>query len=170
MDQAVQDAAQPQDHLGSGFDSVRRAHQEIERAKPRLLEAKGFANAALDPVSIGRPGRMFFCHQQSEPCVAAFPLHPVERVAADAAPLSLAQQALELRFLPQAPGRVEPEALAGRGYSPRRRRPRARRLRSTARPPRVPLRTRKPWRRARRVFEGWYVRLVAIAPSEKGRY
>jgi hypothetical protein len=59
-----------------------------------------------------------------------------------------------LRFLPQPAGCIEPEALAGRGYNPRRRRPRARRLRSTARPPRVPLRARNPWRRARRVLEG----------------
>jgi hypothetical protein len=73
-----------------------------------------------------------------------------------------------LRFLREAPGCTEPEAFAARGYSPSRRRPRARRLRNTARPPRVPLRTRNPWRRARRVLEGWYVRLVAIAGPKKG--
>jgi hypothetical protein len=67
----------------------------------------------------------------------------------------VAQQAFELRFLPEPAGGIEPETLAARGYSPRRRRPLARRLRRTARPPRVPLRTRKPWRRARRVLEGW---------------
>jgi hypothetical protein len=67
----------------------------------------------------------------------------------------LTQQAFELRFFRQTPGRIQPEALAVRGYSPSRRRPRARRLRSTARPPRVPLRARNPWRRARRVLEGW---------------
>jgi hypothetical protein len=69
-------------------------------------------------------------------------------------PSPLAQQAFELRLSRQSPGAVEPVAPAARGYNPRRRRPLARRLRSTARPPRVPLRTRKPWRRARRVFEG----------------
>jgi hypothetical protein len=67
----------------------------------------------------------------------------------------LRQQALELGFLPQPPPGIQPEALERRGYNPRRRRPRARRLRSTARPPRVPLRTRNPWRRARRVLDGW---------------
>eukprot|EP00611_Tribonema_gayanum_P029556 TRINITY_DN794_c0_g2_i1.p1 TRINITY_DN794_c0_g2~~TRINITY_DN794_c0_g2_i1.p1 ORF type:complete len:277 (-),score=13.74 TRINITY_DN794_c0_g2_i1:192-986(-) len=38
---------------------------------------------------------------------------------------------------------------------PRRLRPLARRAFSTRRPPRVFMRTRKPWVRARRVFEGW---------------
>lgn len=44
----------------------------------------------------------------------------------------------------EAPRRIQPEALGGRGYSPRRRRPLARRLRNTLRPPGVRLRTRKP--------------------------
>jgi len=65
------------------------------------------------------------------------------------------QQILEVVFSPQAARRVQPEALARRDYNPTRRRPRARRLRSTLRPPALRLRTRKPWRRARRVFEGW---------------
>jgi hypothetical protein len=56
----------------------------------------------------------------------------------------LAQQVLEFGFLPQPPRRIQPEALGGRGYSPRRRRPLARRLRNTLRPPGVRLRTRKP--------------------------
>jgi len=56
----------------------------------------------------------------------------------------LSQQVLELGFSPQPPRRIQPEALGGRGYSPMRRRPRARRLRSTLRPPGVRLRTRKP--------------------------
>jgi hypothetical protein len=63
-----------------------------------------------------------------------------------------------LNLPPQAAARIETESLLRRGYadySARRRRPRARRLRSTLRPPGVRLRTRKPWRRARRVFEGW---------------
>ena len=37
----------------------------------------------------------------------------------------------------------------------RRLRPLARRALMTARPPRVFMRTRKPWVRARRVLEGW---------------
>jgi len=65
------------------------------------------------------------------------------------------QQIFEVVFSPQAARRVQPEALARRDYNPMRRRPLARRLRSTLRPPGVRLRTRKPWRRARRVFEGW---------------
>jgi hypothetical protein len=33
----------------------------------------------------------------------------------------------------------------------------------TARPPRVFMRTKKPWVRARRVFEGWYVRFIRLS-------
>ena len=60
------------------------------------------------------------------------------------------------------------QALAGRRADPagaadsgnidqtaRRLRPLARRALITARPPRVFMRTRKPWVRARRVLEGW---------------
>jgi len=82
----------------------------------------------------------------------------IKHVAAEAAPLALTQQLLELRLAAQPATRIEPETLARRRYnrySPTRRRPRARRLRNTARPPRVRLRTRKPWRRARRVLDGW---------------
>ena len=79
-----------------------------------------------------------------------------EGVAAEAAARSLAQQPLELRLLAQPARGIESETFSRYWrYSPRRRRPRARRRRSTARPPRVLARTRNPWRRARRVFDGW---------------
>jgi hypothetical protein len=80
-----------------------------------------------------------------------------EGVSVGAQALSLSQQPLEVRLAPQPPRRAEAEALrarCGSDYSPSRRRPRARRLRRTLRPPGVRLRTRKPWRRARRVLEG----------------
>ncbi len=38
----------------------------------------------------------------------------------------------------------------------------ARRALITARPPRVFMRTKKPWVRARRVLEGWYVRFIVV--------
>jgi hypothetical protein len=79
----------------------------------------------------------------------------IDGIALDAAPRALPQQVLEFGLLTQPARRIQPEALVGRDYSPRRRRPLARRLRSTLRPPGVRLRTKKPWRRARRVFEGW---------------
>lgn len=44
----------------------------------------------------------------------------------------------------------------------RRLRPLARRLLMTLRPPRLFMRTRKPWVRARRIFDGWKVRFIAI--------
>jgi len=70
-----------------------------------------------------------------------------ERVSLENASFALTQQALELGFLPQPACGVQGEALLRsryNGYNPRRRRPRARRLRNTLRPPRVLERTRKP--------------------------
>jgi len=79
-----------------------------------------------------------------------------EGVATKAASRPRAQQPLELRLLAQPARGIESETFPRYcRYSPRRRRPRARRRRSTARPPRVLARTRNPWRRARRVFDGW---------------
>ena len=45
----------------------------------------------------------------------------------------------------------------------RRLRPLARRALITARPPRVFMRIRKPWVRARRILEGWYVRFIVVS-------
>jgi len=95
--------------------------------------------------------------KDAEPRGAYLAPREVKREAARIAPLAGAQQLLEPRLLPQAALRIEAKSLLRRGdrsYNPMRRRPRARRLRSTLRPPGVRLRTRKPWRRARRVFEG----------------
>jgi len=96
--------------------------------------------------------------QDSQPWRFSGRARDVKSVARYAAPLGFAQQPLELRPVLQPTRAIEPVTLARcrySSYSPMRRRPRARRLRSTARPPRVRLRTRKPWRRARRVFDGW---------------
>ena len=120
-----------------------------------LLEPEGLADAALDTVAHDRRPRVAPRHQDAEARAAAIAVGEVERVAIRASPRPFAQQAFEFRLAPQAARRVQAETLAARGYNPRRRRPFARRLRSTARPPRVLLRTRKPWRRARRVLDGW---------------
>jgi hypothetical protein len=94
-------------------------------------------------------------NQHAEPCATGVAPRHIEGVTVQTVPRAVSQQGFEFGFLRQPARRIQPEALAGRGYSPRRRRPRARRLRSTLRPPGVRLRTRKPWRRARRVLEGW---------------
>jgi hypothetical protein len=62
-------------------------------------------------------------------------------------PLALPQQPFEFGSLPQPACGVQDETLlrcSYNGYNPRRRRPRARRLRKTLRPPRVLLRTINP--------------------------
>ena len=96
--------------------------------------------------------------QDAEPCSTGIAAPEIKSVACQAAPLAFAQQPLELGLAPQPARCIETESLLrGRynDYNPSRCRPRARRLRKTARPPRVRLRTRKPWRRARRVLDGW---------------
>jgi hypothetical protein len=94
-------------------------------------------------------------NQHAESRGSRFAPRYVEGIPVQAAPRAVSQQGFEFALLPQPARRIQPEALAGRGYNPRRRRPLARRLRSTLRPPGVRLRTRKPWRRARLVLEGW---------------
>jgi hypothetical protein len=119
-----------------------------------LLQPESLTNAALDAVTVGRQGSVLSRDHDSEPCAAGCAPLDEEGITLEGTAPALAQQALELRFVLQPAGLIQPETLAGRGYNPRRLRPRARRLRNTARPPLVRLRTRKPWRRARRVLEG----------------
>jgi hypothetical protein len=119
-----------------------------------LFQPESLANAALDAVTLGRQRGVLSGYHDSEPRAAGRAPLDEEGVAVQSAAPALAQQALEMRFVPQPAGGIQPETLAARGYSPRRLRPRARRLRNTVRPPLVRLRTRNPWRRARRVLEG----------------
>lgn len=166
--QGSEDFPQAQHHMRGSFCAERRPDQYIDRPKRALLQAKRLSHAALDAIARRSARRVLARHQQPQPGTTCVALLHIDRITGHLLSPTLAQQTFELRFLREAPGRTEPEAFAGRGYSPSRRRPRARRLRSTARPPRVALRTRNPWRRARRVFEGWYVRLVAMAGPKKG--
>jgi hypothetical protein len=141
--------------VGRRLYSVRWPHQQVQGTQCFLFQPKSLADAALDAIALDRPRGVLFRHEDAQPRSPGVAALEIEAVSGQIASHSLAQQAFELRFLPEPAGGIEPETLAGRGYNPRRRRPLARRLRSTARPPRVPLRTRKPWRRARRVLEGW---------------
>lgn len=119
-----------------------------------LFEAKRLSDTALDTVALGGRRRMPARYQHAEPGRTFSPSLDEESVTGNTAPRALSQQPLEVGLAPQAAPGIQPEALWRRGYNPSRRRPLARRLRSTLRPPGVRLRTRNPWRRARRVFEG----------------
>jgi len=103
-----------------------------------------FPNTALDAVALNRERSVPARYQHAEPRAASLAARQVEGIPRETTARTLSQQVLELGFSPQPPRRIQPEALGGRGYSPMRRRPRARRLRSTLRPPGVRLRTRKP--------------------------
>ena len=137
---------------------VGRTHEQVDRTEVLLFKSEGFADTSLDAVAVGRSGGMLAGNQDSETRLTRTTPLEIKRITARRASLPLAQQPLELSLAPQAAARVEAKSLKRRryaDYSARRRRPRARRLRSTLRPPAVRLRTRNPWRRARRVLEGW---------------
>ena len=153
-DKPAEGTAQASDHVRRGFSAVGRSYQHVHRTEILPLQSECLADAALEAVTHHGLRRVLARNQHAEPRAARVPSCNIKRVAVDAAPGAVAQQALEFGLLPQPARRIQPEALVGRGYSPRRRRPRARRLRSTLRPPTVRLRTRKPWRRARRTLEG----------------
>ena len=164
--------SQASHHLRGSLDPFGRPHQQVDRSEMLLLQAERLPDAAFQGIALQRravPPR----DQDPEPRPSGRAPLDEEGVPVSAQAPSLSQQPLEIRLAAQPPRRAQPEAPSARrgsDYSASRRRPRARRLRSTLRPPAVRLRTRKPWRRARRVLEGWYVRLVAICRSEKGRY
>ena len=58
---------------------------------------------------------------------------------------------------------------SSQAQTPSRFRPLARRARMIERPPRVFMRTRKPWVRLRRVTEGWNVRFMGFASQAIGK-
>ena len=121
-----------------------------------LLEPEGFANTALDSISLHGLGRMLARDENAQPGRTLGPALIVKDESSEIAARPAAKQPLEFELPPQPAGFTQAKAvLAAYRYNASRRRPRARRLRNTLRPPLVRLRTRKPWRRARRVFEGW---------------
>ncbi len=155
--ETTQQFAQLPDHARRAAYAVGRPDQELEAPQVLLLESESFADTSLDAVSLDGSGSMSARDENPQTRRLRGAAPNIEQVAGQASPLALTQQLLELRLAAQPATCTEAETLAARRYnrySPTRRRPRARRLRSTARPPRVRLRTRKPWRRARRVFDG----------------
>jgi len=151
--------------------AVGRPNQELEAPKVFLLESESFADTSLDAVTLDGSGGVPAGDQDPDARLTFGAAPNIKKVAAQAVPLAFTQQLLELRLAAQPAACIEPESLGRRRYnrySPTRRRPRARRLRNTARPPRVRLRTRKPWRRARRVLDGWYVRFMDCPDAKKG--
>lgn len=154
LDEQVPQRAQ---HHRRAANAVRGPHQHVDRAERLLLEPECLANAALDPVAIHRCRRVLPRDEDAKPGRAIGAALIVENESSETAARSTAKQPLKFDLAPEPTGGIQAKALrycARNGYSASRRRPRARRLRNTLRPPGVRLRTRKPWRRARRVFEG----------------
>jgi hypothetical protein len=112
-----------------------------------LLESEGFANTSLDAVTFYCSRSVFARNEHPEPRLSGSAASDKKGIALENTPFALAQQPLEFGLLPQPACRVQDETLLRcryNDYNPRRRRPRARRLRNTLRPPRVLERTRNP--------------------------
>jgi len=108
---------------------------------------EGFANASLDAVTLYCSRGVLARHEHPEPRLSGSTAPDKKGIALQNTSLALTQQPLKLGFLPQPACGVQDETLLRcryNGYNPRRRRPRARRLRNTLRPPRVLERTRNP--------------------------
>jgi len=88
--------SQANDHLAPGPGVVRRSHEQVYRPELRLLQPKGFADAALDRVTVHRFRGMSARDEKTQPCRTFFAPSDVKRVAGNVAPHPLAEQPLEI--------------------------------------------------------------------------
>lgn len=120
---------------------------------------EGLAGQATKAVSVNCPGPCVPSgdHAKARTGVARHGMQP--NAVGTAAPAAGEHRGnLHLAVQPVLPGKSE---LRARPQTESRARPRARRARITARPPRVRMRTRKPWVRFLRTTEGWKVRFIS---------
>src|SRR3970040_1508910 len=97
-------------------DAVGRPYQQVHRAQCFMFQPESLANAAFDAVTVGRQRSVLSRDHDPETRAARLaPLEEESETLQGTAP-PLAQQALEMRFLAQPAGRIQPEALAARGY------------------------------------------------------
>jgi hypothetical protein len=113
--------AQPSQQLAQSHHRLRRrgpaewrSHEKIQRAELLLLESKRFTDASLDAVAVHGVGGVLARNQYPQPCGSRRSPLKIERVAAEAAFLALAQQMLELRLLAQPALPIEAERLPRR--------------------------------------------------------
>ena len=127
-------------------------HEVIAR-KTRLFLAKCLAYHPLDAVTVNRPRRSLPADDDADARPGqGVPLHEHTEVAANCR--RPARQGRRILLAPQQAFRPRQRSGTRRVQALSRARPLARRARMTARPPRVRIRTRNPWVRLRRVFDG----------------
>ena len=132
-----------------------RAHDQVNPCECAALGAKYFARDAFTVIARYGARHHTFADYDAETRAG----NPV------GSGIHLEQPAVDPAFISEHRGErigtVEPVRpgkrvdLARPGQTPRRARPLARRARTTARPPRVFMRTRNPCVRLRRVVDGW---------------
>jgi len=155
-----------------GVDGCRaRHHHEVDTGDGHLVMSESFPNEAFEPVSVDGSAYMSFSDREAEPGIllpSANRQHGKERVGRshrvgkDLPEIGGVEQA---RRSSQALIRNVFGPVAGQAQGMRRWRPLARRAFSTLRPPRVAMRARKPWVRARLIRLGWKVRFMTVVPT-----
>jgi hypothetical protein len=136
--------------LGYHHGPLRHANQDIATSQLRLAASKPFSNHALDAIAVDRARQHPLGNDEAQPRDAervCFEQH-AETGALDGSPSG--EQGNDIGGPESLPAGEAP-VLA---QTARRARPFARRARSTARPPRVRIRTRNPWVRFLRITEG----------------
>jgi len=140
-----------------GNVSPRQANQDVARSEPLLMSAKPLPQHALCATSVDRAREDTLRNDDTQPgetdCVGLE--HDAETGAFDRA---RSEQGNDIP-VPE-PLRAAKAPAIARAQTPNRARPLARRARSTARPPRVRIRTRNPCVRFLRTTEGWKVRFI----------
>lgn len=140
-----------------GNVSPRHANQDVARPESLLMSAKPLPQHAFCPASVDRAREDTLRNDETQPAETdgVGLEHDAETEAFDG---SRSKQGNDF---PVAEPLLAAKAPAiAQAQTPNRARPLARRARSTARPPRVRIRTRNPCVRFLRTTEGWKVRFI----------
>jgi hypothetical protein len=119
------------------------------------------AQPPLHPVAVNRPWKDALGNDKTEPGHAQHVRSERDRESCASDGPDSRQQRGDIGSAQALPAGIAPAL----GQTLRRARPLARRARITARPPRVRMRTRKPWVRFLRTTEGWKVRFIGVIPQ-----
>lgn len=168
-DQFAQGRAHFAELNGNFIQGIGTRHQPDQQVSPDeilLPVPEPLANQALGPVAIHRPAQESLRDNHRHSCDGQAIALDADRKPPGPTPVGAAKQDFDV-----APAETLSAAkicrynrfdTRGRAWlqTPSRARPLARRARITARPPRVLMRTRKPWVLLRRTTEGWKVRFM----------
>ena len=149
---------QPADfHAGRGHRFAQRTAAQLDHhihaAQAVASAAEHLAYQALRAIAVDRPARDPSTDDDTDARLTQ-PIGPGKHGEMAAHPDRTGRQGSTILFSTQQPHAARQRRPVGAAQTPNRERPLARLARNTARPPRVRMRTRKPWVRLRRVTDG----------------